>query len=174
MCRALRQQPFIQCLFRLSLVDSVLANPSKYISIGNNLMTQKEWYGNCDKKCMYWPALLFCLFFSQQLFALPTRCGSFVVHTGENMETILEKCGEPDTIDSFYEKRRNNLATQYGVNGSTYYSAYPIRHGQCPYEEIEVYVEVWVYEFKNGRIRKSLQFENEQLTMISSLRHRRR
>jgi Protein of unknown function (DUF2845) len=122
-----------------------------------------------------WHMLVFCLLFSGPLFALKARCGSYTIHLGDTKERILDNCGEPDSSDSHYEKRQNisNVdVTQYFFNGQQYPS-YSIRNGQSDYTETEVLVDVWIYSFKRGRIRKSLYFENGQLHSITSLKKHR-
>jgi hypothetical protein len=121
---------------------------------------------------------VFCLLFSSPLFALPTRCAGHRVEIGESKDTVYDLCGEPDSAESHYEKRKDvntttTIVTNYFFNGQQQFPVSSLSNGQTNYTETEVLVDLWVYSFKNGRIRKSLHFENGQLKFISSLKKHR-
>jgi hypothetical protein len=118
--------------------------------------------------------LLVCLLFSGQLFAL--RCGRSLVESGDYREDVYDKCGEPDTIQSHYEKRANlNHADNSIFNNSSRNRAPNSRfnYGQAYYQEVEVLVEEWRYDFGSSRLRKLLRFENGKLKEIIDLGRRR-
>jgi Protein of unknown function (DUF2845) len=123
-----------------------------------------------------WSVFVFCLLFSSPLFALPTRCAGHRVTIGESKDTVYDLCGEPDSAESYYEKRRDvntTTVTNYFFNGQQQFPVSSLSNGQTNYTETEVLVDLWEYSFKNGRIRKSLYFENGRLTFISSLKKHR-
>lgn len=122
------------------------------------------------------PVFVICLLFSNPLFALPTRCTGHRIEIGESKDTVSDLCGEPDTAESHYEKRRDvntTTVTQYCFNGQQQFPVSSLSNEQTNYTETEVLVDVWEYAFKNGRIRKSLYFENGRLKFISSLKKHR-
>jgi hypothetical protein len=122
-----------------------------------------------------WPLFVFCLLFSSPLFALPTRCAGHRVAIGESKDTVYDLCGEPDSAESHYEKRRDvntTTVTNYFFNGQQF-PVSSLSNGQTNYTETEVLVDLWEYSFKNGRVRKSLHFENGHLKFISSLKKHR-
>jgi hypothetical protein len=123
-----------------------------------------------------WPVFVFCLLFSSSLFALPTRCAGHRIEIGESKDTVYDLCGEPESAESHYEKRggvNTTTVTNYFFNGQQQFPVSSLSNGQTNYTETEVLVDLWEYSFKNGRIRKSLHFENGRLKFISSLKKHR-
>lgn len=126
--------------------------------------------GGCGMKRLSW--LVFSLFFlfSEPLFAL--RCGHSLVQLGDYKADVSDKCGDPDSEESHYERRGNANhadATQYGFNGQQRFPSSSFGYGQSHYQEIEVLVEEWTYDFGSARLRKVLHFENGRLIHIESL-----
>lgn len=112
---------------------------------------------------------LFCLLFSGTTFAL--RCGHSLVQPGDYKEEVIDKCGEPDSVESHYERRGNvNRAdvTQFNFNGQRRFPSNSFNYGQSNYAEIEVLVEEWIYDFGSLRLRKLLRFENGRLKEIEN------
>jgi Protein of unknown function (DUF2845) len=112
--------------------------------------------------------------FSTPLFAL--RCGHSLVELGDYKADIVDICGEPDSVESHYERRGNaNHAdsTQYGFDGRQIFPNNSLNYGQSHYAEIEVLVEEWCYDFGSERLRKVLRFENGRLKQIDGLGRRR-
>lgn len=81
-------------------------------------------------------------------------------------------------MDSHYERRGNENradARQYNFNGPQRFPNNAFNYGQKHYQEVEVLVEEWIYNFGSARLRKLLRFENGRLKDIESLgRNRRR
>ena len=123
-----------------------------------------------------WPVFVFCLLFSSPLFALPTRCDGHRIEIGESKDAVYDLCGEPDSAESHYEKRKDvntTTVTHYFFNGRQQFPLSSLSNAQTNYAETEVLIDVWEYVFKNGRIRKSFNFENGRLKFISSLKKHR-
>ena len=116
--------------------------------------------------------LLVC---SNPLFAL--RCGHSLVEPGDRKSYVYEICGEPDYVDSHYERRGSqNYAEirQNNFNHHRRFSNNALNYGQSHYQDVEVLVEEWVYDFGSSRLRKLLRFENGRLIEVESLGKRRR
>jgi Protein of unknown function (DUF2845) len=123
-----------------------------------------------------WPVFVLCLLFSSPLFALPIRCAGHRIEIGESKDTVCDLCGEPDSAESHYEKRRDvntTTVTRYFFNGQQQFPVSSLSNRETNYTETEVLVDLWEYTFKNGRIRKSLYFEDGHLKFISSLKKHR-
>ncbi|WP_232056649.1 MULTISPECIES: DUF2845 domain-containing protein [Methylomonas] len=83
------------------------------------------------------------------------RCGHELVRIGDHKLDVLDKCGEPATVD-----RRS------GIRGSR------LRHpyGALQLEQFEeVEIEEWIYNFGPRRFREYLRFENGILKDIEQL-----
>lgn len=113
--------------------------------------------------------------FSTSSYAL--RCGHYLVGPGDFKDDVLEKCGPPDAAQSHYETRgRGNRArlNQFNFNQSTInqfnvFQNPNLAYEQDNFEEIEILVEEWKYDFRRGRLRKMLRFENGRLKEIHDL-----
>jgi hypothetical protein len=117
--------------------------------------------------------LYFFFLFSDAAFAL--RCGEKVIDLGDNKEDVIEKCGEPESIENHIERRgSSNFASgsQYQPNGNMPHPNSSFNYGQQQYVEIEVVVEEWVYDFGRRRFQQYLRFENGRLKEIRHLDHR--
>lgn len=116
-----------------------------------------------------------CMLVSMPLYAL--RCGQYLVEPGDYKEDVLESCGDPDSVHTHYERRSNGnraAISQYNLNGQI--MIFPndsFNYGQFHYQDVEVLVEEWVYDFGSSRLRKLLRFENGKLIDIISLSRRR-
>ncbi len=105
-----------------------------------------------------------CIFFSHPVFAL--RCGQALVGIGSTKEDVIDKCGEPESIDTHIEIR--GVADRFGAR-TRVSPGTSINFGQQNYTEIEVVVDEWNYDFGPRRFQKSLRFENGRLTEINDL-----
>jgi hypothetical protein len=122
-----------------------------------------------------WFVFGICLLFSTPLFAL--RCGHSLVQIGDYKDYVSDICGDPNSVESHYEKRGNvNRAdiSRYNFNNRQQFPDNAINFGQSNYAEIEVLVENWYYDFGNSRLRKVLRFENGRLEEIIGTGKRRR
>lgn len=118
--------------------------------------------------------LILMLAFSSPLLAL--RCGRSLVDLGDYKYDVVERCGDPDFVDSHYEKRGQvNRAdiSRYNFNNQRYFPDSSVNFGQNNYGEIEILVEEWFYDFGNERFRKILRFENGRLVNIKNAGKRR-
>ena len=116
-----------------------------------------------------------CLLFSAPLFAL--RCGHSLVQVGDYKDYVNDICGDPDNVQSHYERRGNVNradATLNNFNGEQQFPNSSFNVGQSNYAEIEVLVEDWTYYFGSERLSKILRFENGRLIQVESLGRRRR
>jgi hypothetical protein len=87
------------------------------------------------------------------------RCGNNLVELWDDKYTVLEICGEPESISyrtkivgSILHHPRRTLDIQQ-------------------YEEVQV--EEWIYNFGRNRIKRLLRFENGVLVEISDLKRAR-
>jgi hypothetical protein len=102
--------------------------------------------------------LSLCILFSHPVFAL--RCGYTLVDIGNYKEEVIDKCGEPQSIESHIERR----GVSNVVGQSQYYG-----NGTILYTEIEVVVEEWIYDFGRRKFKQYMRFENGRLTEIKDL-----
>jgi|GEM_PF-249878 len=114
----------------------------------------------CRNSLLY---LALLLGLSAPAYAL--RCGHSLVDLGERKLDVLDKCGEPDTVDQHIETRTQQ-------NGITVGSVYPNENigvgvDQQHYISVQVVVDEWLYDFGHKRFRQLLRFENGVLTDIS-------
>lgn len=85
------------------------------------------------------------------------RCGHQLVQQGDYKLDVLERCGEPDSVE-----------TRTAVRGSR------LRHprGALEIDRFdEVEIEVWIYNFGPRRLKQLLEFEDGELKSIRSLDH---
>ncbi len=124
---------------------------------------------------LIWIVFAASVAFSAPLYAL--RCGHSLVQPGDRKSYVYEICGEPDDIDSHYERRgnqnyadvrRNNFGQNRRIPNNSF------NFGQSNYREIEVLVEEWTYDFGSAKLRKLLRFENGRLIEVENLGKRRR
>lgn len=121
-------------------------------------------------KRLNWSIFLLFFLFSGPLFAL--RCGHSLVQPGDYKADVVDKCGDPDSVESHYERRgivNHADATQFNFSGQRRNPDNAFNYGQSNYAEIEVLVEEWTYDFGSVRLRKILRFENGRLTHIENL-----
>lgn len=103
--------------------------------------------------------LSLCLLFSHSVFAL--RCGHTLVDLGDYKEDVIDKCGEPESIESHIERR--------GASNFVDQSSRRQGSGALLYTEIEVVVEEWIYNFGRRRFKQYMRFENGKLIEIRDL-----
>ncbi len=121
-------------------------------------------------KRLSWLIFLLFFLFSEPLFAL--RCGHSLVEIGDYKADVYDSCGEPDSVDSHFERRGNaNHAdwTQYGFDGQHQFPSNSFTYGQSNYADTEVLIEDWTYDFGSARLRKIFHFANGRLSHIESL-----
>lgn len=107
--------------------------------------------------------ILFCLLLPDISYAL--RCGRELVQIGDRKYDVIEKCGEPESVERHFERRGFQSSASIGQR----FSPDTIRLGQQRYTEIEISVEEWIYNFGHSRLRQYLRFENGELTEIKNL-----
>jgi hypothetical protein len=109
--------------------------------------------------------LVLPVFFLVSFNAHALRCGHSLVQVGDRKLDVVNKCGEPDSIDQHYETR---LLQNYASIGGAY-SNNGINFGQQRYTEVQIVVDEWVYDFGRRRFQQFLRFENGVLTDITDL-----
>jgi Protein of unknown function (DUF2845) len=122
-----------------------------------------------------WFIFITIMLITQPVLAL--RCGHELVSIGDYKADVIEKCGEPDNVESHYERRgysNNAEVTNYGLFNNKGFPSNRFNYGQQHYRDVEVEIEEWVYDFGNSRLRKVLRFENGKLKEIVSSGKRRR
>ncbi len=87
--------------------------------------------------------------------AFAMRCGHDLVGVGDRKQDVLDRCGQPDSIDTHTE-----------IIGRT--TRFPYRTMDIQeYEEVQV--EEWVYNLGSLRLQQYLRFENGVLKEVKSL-----
>jgi hypothetical protein len=112
--------------------------------------------------------LFLMLFISAPSFAL--RCGHDLVDLGDNQEDVIDKCGEPESIDTHIERRRTGNYANIGHYGNGQRRPRTsFGYGQNNFVEVDVVVEEWIYDFGRRRLQQYLRFENGKLKEIKAL-----
>ena len=93
------------------------------------------------------------LVLADDAFAL--RCGHKLVRIGEYKADVLEKCGEPDSVEERRAIRGSRLRHPYGALEISQFE--------------EVLIEEWIYNFGPRKFQQFLEFENGELKKISNL-----
>jgi Protein of unknown function (DUF2845) len=113
---------------------------------------------------------------SHAAFAL--RCDDLVVEPGLAKVDVYDLCGEPDAVESHYERRgfiNHAEFGQYGgYNNPNAYAGGQFNYGQQNFGSVDIFVEEWVYDFGRSRLRQLLRFENGRLITITDLGRGRR
>lgn len=95
------------------------------------------------------------------------RCGTSLVIEGDTKPEVIQKCGEPDYVDSWQEERfsRNYPSVrEYDPDNHRYYRRY-----REPFLVKEyVTIDVWTYNLGSNRFIRYLTFENGILIEIST------
>jgi hypothetical protein len=102
------------------------------------------------KTCLVW---VFCLLPLTASAAM--RCGRDLVEIGDYKGDVLDRCGEPESIE-----------TRSKIVGSTFH--HPRRTLDIQQFE-EVQIEEWIYNFGPSRLQQYLRFENGQLKEIKTI-----
>jgi hypothetical protein len=111
------------------------------------------------------------LFFSSLLFLFTSfslagfRCGNKLVHEGDTKAEVIYKCGEPDFVEAWEEKRIQR--DYYPVpTFSTRMRKYYWYREPFLVEEL-IRIEEWTYNFGSTQFLRFLRFENGVLRDIS-------
>jgi hypothetical protein len=99
------------------------------------------------------------------------------IQPGDRKSYVYETCGEPDYVDSHYERRGSQNYADVRQNNFSHNRRYhnnSFNYGKSHYQDVEVLVEEWVYDFGSSRLRKLLRFENGRLIEVENLGKRRR
>lgn len=90
------------------------------------------------------------------------RCGGSIVSKGDTKFQVINKCGEPESIESWQEER---------IKRDFYYKHDPYRKGEGyrePFLAKEyIRMEEWTYNFGPTTFIRYLLFENSRLKKIS-------
>jgi len=114
--------------------------------------------------------IILILSISQTSYAF--RCGRFLVDIGDYKDDVYEKCGEPYDVSTHYERRGNIVGGNVGSRNFNQFPSNSFNYGQNYYQEVEVQVEEWIYDFGRSRLRQSLRFENGRLVDMYTLSRR--
>jgi len=83
------------------------------------------------------------------------RCSGRIISVGNTQDYVLDKCGEPTSID----ERTERLARGYRHR-------YPESHEELNYVIREIQIEVWTYNLGSTQFIRYLTFRNRKLTTI--------
>lgn len=87
--------------------------------------------------------------------ALALRCGRKLIQIGDYKSEVLDKCGEPDSIEERRAIRGTRLRHPYGALELDRFD--------------EVLIEEWVYNFGPRKFQQLLEFEDGELKKIRNL-----
>jgi len=111
---------------------------------------------------LFLPSLLF-LFVSVSLADL--RCGTKLVHKGDSKAEVIQKCGEPDFVETWEEERIQrdyyHVSTFSNRLGEYYWYREPFLVKEL------IRIEEWTYNFGSTRFIRFLRFENGLLRDLS-------
>ena len=85
------------------------------------------------------------------------RCSGRIISVGNTQDYVLDKCGEPTSI----EKRTESLARGFR-------QGYPESHEELNYVIREIQIEVWTYNLGRTQFIRYLTFRNRKLTTIET------
>jgi hypothetical protein len=83
------------------------------------------------------------------------RCGRELVQVGAHKNDVLEKCGDPESMDERIAVRGSRLRHPYGALEIDQYE--------------EIVIEEWVYNFGPRKFKQFLLFEDGVLKKIHNL-----
>ena len=110
--------------------------------------------------------LLLSLLVSHNAFAL--RCGPYVINEGMYKSEVYGKCGAATSVESHIETRSTGSQIYYGNQGN-----FPPNSGfvlgQNNYNQVEIVIEEWIYNFGPSNLQQYLRFENGKLIEIRNL-----
>lgn len=86
---------------------------------------------------------------------LAMRCGHRLVRIGDHKSEVMEKCGEPDSVDERRAIRGSRLRHPYGALEIDQFE--------------EVLIEEWIYNFGPRKFQQLLEFEDGELKQIRNL-----
>ena len=110
---------------------------------------------------LFWAALV-VLALWEPSFAL--RCGTRLVSSGDTKFDVLQKCGEPDFVESWKEEliqRDFGIRREFDRESGRY-----AWHREPFLVKEEVMIEEWTYNLGPTRFVRYLRFENGILTAI--------
>ena len=110
----------------------------------------------------YFPPVLCFILLLTTADCLALRCGDQIVHIGEDMDTVDDKCGRPDV---FTVKKIRTSPNQPKINYKGYYTN---TSGEQPY--LERSDEEWLYNCGSGDFAYALVFEDNVLVRESTQR----
>ncbi len=117
--------------------------------------------------------LFLLLGIAESAYAL--RCGHKLVSEGDYIEEVRVRCGDPIAIDTYtiLQERRILYPGHYWLTKQNY-PHFNDRANNVAINRsvlIEIFVEVWVYNFGPHRLMRRLYFENGILRDIEELGH---
>lgn len=96
-------------------------------------------------------------------------CGTMLVSIGDTKREVLEKCGEPDSVETWTEERPRWYPRRHYYKPYSWYDEPDKKHYKRPYRPVAVIrIEEWVYNFGSSRFIRYLRFENGKLKRIET------
>lgn len=95
--------------------------------------------------------------------ALAFRCGPRLVFIGDSKWDVLRKCGQPDDVEVWVEKRIEPYYSEPFSSGQRFYVP-PSAFASVLY----VTVQQWIYNLGPNQFIRILTFENNRLIRIDS------
>lgn len=102
--------------------------------------------------------LLFLLIFAGSFSALAgsdLRCSGRIISVGNTRDYVLDKCGEPTSIEKRTERSARGFRHRY-----------PESHEELNYVIREIQIEVWTYNLGSTQFIRYLTFRNGKLIAI--------
>lgn len=85
------------------------------------------------------------------------RCSGQIIRVGDTRDYVLDKCGEPTSI----EERTETIARGFRQR-------HPESHEELRYIFSEIQVEVWTYNLGRTQFIRYLTFRNDRLVAIET------
>lgn len=85
------------------------------------------------------------------------RCSGRIIAVGDSRDYVLEKCGEPTSIEERTERTARGFRQRY-----------PESHEELSYILREIRVEVWTYNLGRTQFIRYLTFRNGRLVAIET------
>jgi len=89
------------------------------------------------------------------------RCGARLVAVGDSKYEVLKKCGEPNWVETWLEKRIEPYSVEPFVEGQRFYVPNPSFA-----TVVYVTIEQWIYDRGRTQFTRVLTFENNRLMRI--------
>ncbi len=120
----------------------------------------------CNKVLIFIFSLIILIILATTGPSFAFRCGNSLVNKGDRKPEVIQKCGEPDYIDSWEEER---ISKDYPSTHEFDPKTFSYRRYRVPFLVREyVTIDVWTYNRGPTRFIRYLTFENGILTEITT------